>query len=152
MITRVNEENILEAAAIHSCAWQDSHRSFCPEEFIKMHTPERQMQYLQRKMAAGCKIYMMVRDIPLAVVTINKDVIEDLYVLPDKQKQGYGTELLRFAIDKCEGNPRLWILENNKGAEKLYRRLGFEETGRVNSENGSLTEIEFIRQNTTNQR
>lgn len=102
-------------------------------------------------MAAGSEIFMMIKDIPLAVVTINKDVIEDLYVLPDKKNQGYGTELLRFAIDKCEGNPRLWILENNKGAEKLYRRLGFEETGRVNSENGSLSEIEFIREN-TNQR
>ncbi|WP_051201104.1 hypothetical protein [Butyrivibrio sp. XPD2002] len=81
MITRVNEENILEAATIHSCAWQDSHRSFCAEEFIKRHTPERQKQYLQKKMAAGSEIFMMIRDIPLAVVTINKDVIEDLYVL-----------------------------------------------------------------------
>jgi GNAT superfamily N-acetyltransferase len=71
-------------------------------------------------------------------------LIEDLYVLPEKQNQGYGTELLRFAIDKCEGNPRLWILENNKGAERLYHRMGFVETGNVNSIDKGLDEIEFM--------
>ena len=39
--------------------------------------------------------------------------------------------------------PELWILENNSGAEKLYRRLGFERTGAVNSITKGLDEIEM---------
>lgn len=144
MIIRVDDENIMQAAAVHAASWQESHRSFCSEEFIKIHTPERQKSYLQKKMDEGTEVYMLVEDSPVALVSITKDLIEDLYVLPEKQNQGYGTELLQFAIDKCEENPRLWILENNKGAERLYHRMGFVETGNVNSIDKGLDEIEFI--------
>lgn len=144
MIIRVDDENIMQAAAVHSASWQESHRSFCSEEFVKIHTPERQKSYLQKKMDEGTEVYMLVEDSPVALVSITKDLIEDLYVLPEKQNQGYGTELLRFAIDKCEGNPTLWILENNKDAERLYRRMGFVETGNANFIDKGLDEIEFM--------
>ena len=144
MIIKVDEKNILQAATIHSVSWQESHKSFCSEEFIKIHTPERQKQYLQKKMDAGSEVYMLVEQKPIAIVSITGDIIEDLNVVPDKQNNGYGTMLLEFAIGRCKSNPRLWILENNKGAERLYRKMGFVETGRVNSVDKGLDEIEFF--------
>ncbi len=42
------------------------------------------------------------------------DLIENLYVLPEKQSMGYGSRLLRFTIDQCRKhllNDRLWELE-----------------------------------------
>ena len=42
-----------------------------------------------------------------------------------------GTNLLQFAVEKCNGIPTLWILENNIRAKRLYHRLGFRETGTV---------------------
>lgn len=42
------------------------------------------------------------------------DLIENLYVLPEKQSMGYGSRLLRFTIDQCRKHPlndRLWELE-----------------------------------------
>ena len=142
-IVYVDDGNIKDAAYIHSVSWRASH-GFCPEDFIKLHTPERQEAYLRKKTDGGSKVYMLVAEgEPAGIVSIKDCLIEDLYVLPEKQGNGFGGELLRFAVGKCDGAPTLWILENNSGAERLYRRLGFKRTGRVKSAAGMLDEIEF---------
>ena len=143
MIITINQTNILQAAEIHSVSWQESHRSFCSPVFVNLHTPEHQKEYLANKMNKGSNIYMLVEDKPIGIVSVTGSLIEDLYVLPEKQGMGYGTELLQFAIRKCTGVPTLWILENNKKAEKLYRRIGFKETGRSSAITAKLREIEF---------
>ena len=143
MIIPVDETNILQAAAIHATAWKASHRAFCKPDFIERHTTDRQREYLLGKMAEGARVYMLVDEEPVGIVSITGNLIEDLYVLPDMQNRGYGTELLRFVISLCMDIPVLWILENNTGAERLYRRLGFVETGRRHSITDGLDEIEF---------
>ena len=143
MITAVDSANIREAAAVHSASWQASHRAFCAPDFVARHTPERQMEYLQKKMAGGSRLFMLLADGPVGLVSVTGSLIEDLYVLPDRQNRGFGTRLLQFAIAQCPGVPTLWILENNAGAERLYRRMGFRETGRRNAITDKLSEIEF---------
>ncbi len=143
MIVTVDQSNLSEAAVIHSVSWQESHRAFCSPEFIALHTPQHQEEYLRQKMDQGSKVFMLIEDKPIGVVSVTGSLIEDLYILPDYQHQGFGTRLLRFAMEQCDGVPTLWILENNKGAEKLYRREGFRETGRRNAITDVLDEIEF---------
>ncbi len=142
-IIPVDQTNILEAAAIHSISWKESHRSFCSPDFIEKHTTERQMEYLQNKINGGAKVYMLTDGKTAGIVSVTGSLIEDLYVLPDMQNRGYGTKLLLFAISQCEDTPALWILENNTGAERLYRRMGFQETGRRNAITNALDEIEL---------
>ncbi|MBQ6961607.1 MAG: GNAT family N-acetyltransferase [Clostridia bacterium] len=143
MIVIVDESNLPEAAAIHSVSWQDSHRSFCSPDFIALHTPEHQREYLRGKMDKGSKVYMLVKNRPVGVVSVTGSLIEDLYILPEMQNKGYGTELLKFAVSLCPDVPTLWILENNESAARLYRRMGFKETGNVNAITDRLAEIEF---------
>ena len=143
MIVIVDESNLPEAAAIHSVSWQDSHRSFCSPDFIALHTPEHQREYLRGKMDKGSKVYMLVKNRPMGVVSVTGSLIEDLYILPEMQNKGYGTELLKFAVSLCPDVPTLWILENNESAARLYRRMGFKETGNVNAITDRLAEIEF---------
>jgi len=143
MIVTVNQSNLEEAAAIHSVSWQESHRSFCSPEFIALHTPRHQKDYLRQKMDHGSRLFMMIADKPVGVVSVTGNLIEDLYILPDYQRQGFGTRLLHFAMEQCDSIPTLWILENNKEAVKLYRREGFRETGRKNAITDELDEIEF---------
>ena len=143
MIAAVDESNIFQAAMLHSISWQDSHQSFCSPEFIKLHTPEHQQKYLKVKMNSGSKCYMFVEDEPIGIVSVTGSLIEDLYILPQKQNKGYGTKLLQFAIQKCKGTPTFWILENNTNAERLYRRMGFKETGNIHAVPNGLREIEF---------
>lgn len=143
IIVTVDSSNLPEAARIHSVSWQESHRSFCSSDFIALHTPEHQEKYLREKMDQGSRLFMMIADQPIGVVSVTGSLIEDLYMLPAYQHKGFGTRLLHFAMEHCDGTPTLWILENNKGAEKLYRREGFRETGRKNAITDKLDEIEF---------
>ena len=64
-------------------------------------------------------MYMLVEEKPIGIVSVKENLIEDLYVLPDKQNMGYGTKLLQFAVGQCNGKPTLWILENNANAKRL---------------------------------
>ena len=140
------EESVLrQAGSVHSASWQKSHRAFCPPDFVAARTPERQYRYLREKREAGSLIYVLLEgDDPVGVVTVTGSEIADLYVLPEARNRGYGTYLLRFAIGRCQGSPTLWILENNTGAERLYRREGFSPTGRRIRHDGGFDELEFI--------
>lgn len=108
-----------------------------------LHTLERQQEYMRKKMNCGSKFYMLVEDIPIGVVSVKECLIEDFYILPDKQKMGYGTKLLQFAIEQCTGVPTLWMLENNTNAKRLYHKMGFQETGRTHTITEEIGEIEL---------
>lgn len=145
MIIEVDKTNLKEAARIHSISWKESHQSFCSTDFIELHSPQRQEEYLRSKLANGSKLFMLVEEEPIGIISITDCVIEDLYVLPEKQNFGFGTKLLQYAMTQCKGVPTLWILENNKAAERLYCRMGFQATGRRNSIANGLDEMEFAR-------
>ena len=70
MITPVDKTNIMQAAAIHAISWQASHRAFCAPDFVEKHTPERQLEYLQSKMKNGSKVYMLVDEKPVGIVSV----------------------------------------------------------------------------------
>ncbi|MCI8402728.1 MAG: GNAT family N-acetyltransferase [Lachnospiraceae bacterium] len=140
---KVTEQNIADAGRIHSESWKESHRSFCSAEFVEKHTPAAQADYLRREIAAGKQIYMLILEYPAGIVSVHGALIENLYVLPAEQRKGYGTQLLKFAIRHCAGNPSLWILNNNESAYRLYIRNGFKETGNKKKLNGQLSEMEL---------
>ena len=56
--------------------------------------------------------------------------------------------MLQFAVGQCPDTPSLWILENNVNAERLYRRMGFTKTGRINAITDELAEIEMALEQT----
>ncbi len=144
MIVEIDRSAVAQAAKVHSISWKESHRAFCAPDFVARHTIRRQEKYLLDKMSRGSKIYMLVEDRPLGIVSVNGSLIEDLYVLPDAQGKGVGTKLLRFAVEKCVGTPVLWILENNAAAKRFYVYRGFVETGRVHTVPNGLAEIELV--------
>ena len=143
MIVPVDRTNLFQAAIVHAVSWKDSHSSFCAPGFVEMHTPERQQGYIQNKMNSGSKFFMLIEDEPIGIVSVKDALIEDLYILPQKQRMGYGTKLLQYAIGQCTDTPTLWILENNFNAQRLYHKMGFQETGRTNASSGGLAEIEL---------
>ena len=81
-IIQVDQETIQEAAVIHAASWRNSHAAFCSEQFIRKHTVENQKTYLLNEMKAGKKIYMLVDKIPVGIVSVKENLIENLYVLP----------------------------------------------------------------------
>lgn len=147
IVAYVTEENIADAARIHSISWQESHRAFCNEAFILKHDVEHQKEYIRAKMKNGSKFYLLYDKEPVAVVSVKDELIEDLYVLPEQQNRGYGTQLLGYVIAKIQKLgliPSLWILENNHDAERLYLQQGFVPTENRNHITGKLDEVEYI--------
>ena len=146
IIAHVTEENIADAARIHSISWQESHRAFCNEAFILKHDVEHQKEYIREKMKNGSKFFILYDKEPVAVVSVKDELIEDLYVLLEQQNKGYGTHLLNYVVAKIKAQgliPSPWILENNHDAERLYLRQGFVPTGNRNHITGKLDEVEF---------
>ena len=139
----VTGQNIADAGRIHSESWKESHRSFCSAEFVEKHTPIAQAEYLRSEMDAGKSVYMLIDNYPVGIVSVHGGLIENLYVLPSEQCKGYGTQLLKFAIQKCQGTPKLWILNINEGAYRLYTKNGFNETGNRKKLNKNLYEMEL---------
>ena len=139
----VTKKNLDTAAEIHALAWRESHKSFCSEEFVKAHTTERQMQYIEQEIEGGKLFYILVDTEAKGIVSINNNLIADLYVLPLEQRKGYGTKLLHYAEQKCYGTPTLWILSNNDAAKNLYVKHGYVFTGNVKLLRNGLQELEM---------
>jgi len=145
MIIKVNDSNIACAAEIHSESWKQSHRSFCSKDFIERHTAEHQEIYLRNEIEAGKNLYMLIKDHPVGIVSVYGNSIENLYVLPEEQRKGYGTELLLFAMEQCPQTPTLWVLSNNPNAYSLYFKQGFRKTGKQHKLSETLFEYEMKR-------
>lgn len=143
MMIKIDELTILSAAEIHSESWINSHEGFCGEKFVKQHTVEHQKEYLQNEINSGKRLYMLVKQKPVGIVSIKDNLIENLYVLPSEQRKGYGTELLLFAVEQCTGTPCLWILDNNQKAYSLYLKRGFRPTGNKHELSNTISEIEM---------
>lgn len=145
-IELVTEQNIGVAAEVHSISWKDSHKSFCSATFIEAHTKERQQKYIEQEMRCGKQFYLLSEDTEAkGVVSVKDSLIENLYVLPADQRKGFGTELLRYAEQRCSNVPTLWILNNNVAAKRLYHKLGYRFTGNVKSLKSDLQEMEMQR-------
>jgi ribosomal protein S18 acetylase RimI-like enzyme len=143
MIVKVNDGSLMSAAKIHSESWKESHKSFCSTDFVEQHTAEHQENYLRGEIKAGKKVYMLVENRPVGIVSVYESLIENLYILPDEQNKGYGTKLLLFAMRRCPEAPTLWILGNNYRAYSLYSKYGFRKTGKQNKLSQNLSEIEM---------
>ena len=142
-ITEVTGGTVSAAGAIHAESWRESHRSFCSPEFVAKHTAQAQTEYLRQEMAHGKRVFLLEDGQPVGIVSVQGNLIENLYVLPTQQNRGYGTRLLKFAMAQCDGAPALWILNNNEGARRLYIRHGFQETGKCKPLGENLWEIEL---------
>ena len=52
--------------------------------------------------------------------------LEHLYVDPDAQSRGVGTELMDHAKRRRPAGLELWVFQENTGARRFYERHGFE--------------------------
>ena len=139
----VTKQNIAIAAEIHAISWRESHKSFCSKEFVDAHTTERQMSFIESEMECGKEFYILFDTEAKGIVSIKDNFIENLYVLPSAQRKGYGSKLLKYAEEKCQGVPKLWILSNNNAAKNLYVKHGYAFTGNVKSLKNELQELEM---------
>ncbi len=127
MITIVSEENVYDAAAVYMKSWRESHSDICSAEFIEKHDLQYMINYLTEKKDHGYDIFIDYNsEKPVGLVGINPadDEICLLYILPEEQGKGFGTELLKFALSRCK-NPYVTVLDTNTKAAEFYKKRGF---------------------------
>lgn len=61
----------------------------------------------------------------LAVLVLDDDWVDQLYVDPEHTGRGWGTRLLELAKSRRPVGLQLWTFATNTGAQRFYRRHGF---------------------------
>lgn len=62
---------------------------------------------------------------PLAVLVLDDDWIDQLYVDPGATGRGLGSSLIALAKARRPARLQLWTFATNTGAQRFYRRHGF---------------------------
>ena len=89
---------------------------------------DKVMAWMQRKIEANISRYTCVRKdgVPCAYYHLCEDgELDDLYVLPEFQNQGIGTQILHNCIEETSGKLYLYVFSRNFRAISFYERFGF---------------------------
>lgn len=62
---------------------------------------------------------------PLAVLVLDEDWVDQLYVDPAFTGRGWGSRLIELAKSRRPGGLQLWTFATNTGAQRFYLRHGF---------------------------
>jgi GNAT superfamily N-acetyltransferase len=97
-----------------------------------LHTPEEDRWFYRERVFTECQVHGAFEGGALAaIIAFRSDWIDQLYVLPEVQGRGVGSELLQVA-KRAFDCLQLWTFQRNLGARRFYEARGFalvEETG-----------------------
>ena len=102
-----------------------------------LHTPEEDRWFYRKRVFTTCTLWgAFDHDVMSGMIAFHDDWIDQLYVLPDAQRRGAGSELLDVAKRACE-RLQLWTFQRNLRARRFYEARGFalvEETDGTGNE------------------
>ncbi len=94
------------------------------------------------------KVYLLTDDNKkTGTVTINRNEIDRLFVLPECQHMGYGRALIEFAENKILKQYNEVILSASLPAKRIYKISGYTETDYhiIKTENGDFLCFDMMR-------
>ncbi|MGY8685651.1 GNAT family N-acetyltransferase [Bradyrhizobium sp. UFLA05-153] len=93
---------------------------------VGLHTPDEDRWFYRERVFATCRLWGRFDDLALSgIIAFRDGWIEQLYVLPDAQGHGVGSELLDVAKSAFE-QLQLWTFQRNGRARRFYEFRGFE--------------------------
>ena len=103
-----------------------------------LHTPAEDRAFYRNQVFKSCDVWGAERQSKLVgIVAFRQDWIDQLYVLPDAQGHGVGSDLLQVAQDAFP-SLNLWTFQRNLRARRFYEANGFvavrETNGAANEE------------------
>ena len=102
-----------------------------------LHTPDEDRWFYRERVFTGCQVHGAFEGGALAaIIAFRSDWIDQLYVLPEVQGRGAGSELLQVA-KRAFDCLQLWTFQRNLGARRFYEARGFalvEETDGARNE------------------
>ena len=102
-----------------------------------LHTSDEDRWFYRERVFAGCWVHGAFEGGALAgIIAFRSGWIDQLYVLPEVQGRGVGSELLQVA-KRGFNRLQLWTFQRNLGARRFYEARGFalvEETDGAGNE------------------
>jgi len=103
-----------------------------------LHTPAEDRAFYRNQVFKSCEVWGAERQSKLVgIIAFRQDWIDQLYVLPDAQGHGVGSDLLQVAQDAFP-SLTLWTFQRNLRARRFYEANGFvavrETNGAANEE------------------
>ena len=121
-----------EAARVHRLAFDQA-----LPWLAGLHTPDEDRWFYRERMFKLCTLWGAFHGGAMTgIIAFRKDWIEQLYVRPNAQRQGAGSELLQVAKGAFD-RLQLWTFQRNTMARRFYEARGFaliEETDGAGNE------------------
>ena len=116
-LNAVDDKIIYELLTVWEKSVRSSHH-FLQEEDIDQYLP-----------SVDIFVILNIRGHIEAFMGLKDDMLEMLFVLPEKQRNGYGRALVNHAIYEC-GIYKVDVNEDNLMAYSFYLKMGYEVIGR----------------------
>jgi GNAT superfamily N-acetyltransferase len=89
------------------------------------HTPQEDRWFFRERLFKTCELWGAFDDTALTgLIAFRDDWIDQLYVLPNVQRRGTGSQLLQKAKDAF-AQLHLWTFQRNQPARRFYEARGF---------------------------
>jgi len=95
----------------------------------ELHTPEKDRWFLREVVLPNEEVWVAeVDERPVGFAALGsrdgEDYLQHIYVAPEHQGSGLGTQLLDRAKERRPSGFRLWVFQKNDGARRFYDRHG----------------------------
>jgi ribosomal protein S18 acetylase RimI-like enzyme len=124
---RATVEDLLDVAKIHRLAFRDA----MPQMPV-LHTPEEDLNFYSTGVFTSEDIWLVQRHgIVAGFIAFRPGWVDHLYVHPNCQRRGIGTQLLAMA-QKSGRTLRAWTFQCNQRARNFYEKHGFRVERQTN--------------------
>jgi GNAT superfamily N-acetyltransferase len=111
---RLQQSDMDEAARVHRAAFDNS-----LPRLAGLHTPDEDRWFYRERVFTGCQVHGAFEHGALAaIIAFRSDWIDQLYVLPEVQGRGVGSELLQVA-KRAFDRLQLWTFQRNLRARRF---------------------------------
>jgi len=126
MLRRARPEDADELAVILRTAMHGAMPSL-PE----LHTPDEDRRFLRDAVLPNQEVWVAEVDgRPVGFAALGSrdgaDYLQHIYVAPEFQGRGLGTELIERAKTRRAAGFRLWVFQKNNGARRFYEKHGLQ--------------------------
>ena len=113
---------------------------YYPQGVVDFFLHHHSQSNIQSDIEAGL-VWLLEEDgQPIGTVTIKENAINRLFVLPEYQGRGYGSQLMDFAEQKVGERFSSVHIDSSLPAKEMYLKRGYKEkkTCRIQADNGDV--------------
>lgn len=125
MIRQANSSDLRTVFDIVQTTVAEIYPHYYPEGAVRFFQEHHSLEHIAKDLAGDTVYLLYDRDVPAATMTINGSEINRLFVLPQMQGRGYGTELMDFAEAQIAAYSPEAVLCSSFAAQELYMKRGY---------------------------